>query len=146
MRFCGLLLALVLAAAGCGGDEEPESAATTDGAAGTSCVPATSDIMAPLGGRAALANADVRLQNGQLVESTETPGIWFLSAELDGPGLEEDGDVATWATASQYGEEAIYSVDDLAAEYTNFSPVAAADGISADDAAAEESRACVESA
>ena len=113
LRLCVLLLALVLA--GCGGDDdEPEASATTGAPEATSCVPATSDIMAPVGGRVALENADVRLQNGQLVESNETPGIWFLSAELDGPGLEDEGDVATWATTSQFGGEAIYSVDELA--------------------------------
>jgi hypothetical protein len=140
LRLLLLLVALLLG--GCGGDDEPDAVATTEAAGATSCVAATSDIMAPVGGRVALDKAEVRLRNGQLVES-ETPGTWFLSAELDGPGLEEDGDVATWATTSRYGAGPIYSVDDLATEYSSFSAIAEAEGISADDPAAEKSRACV---
>ena len=142
LRLCGLVLVLALAA--CGGDDDAaEQAATTAGTAATSCVAATGDLMTPVSGRVVLANADVRLQNGQLVESSETPGIWFLSAELDGPGLEEEGDVATWATTSRFGGEAIYSVDELAAEYTNFTAVSDAEEVQADDPAADESRSCV---
>jgi hypothetical protein len=138
-----LLLLVALLVAGCGGDDdEADAVATTQEAAATSCVAATSDIMAPVGGRVALEKADVRLRNGQLVES-ETPGTWFLSAELDGPGLEEDGNVATWVTTSRYGAGPIYSVDDLAMEYSSFSAIADAEGISADDPAAEKSRDCV---
>jgi hypothetical protein len=46
-------------------------------------------------------------------------------------------------TTSRFGGGAIYSVDELAAEYSNFSAADDAEGISADDPAAEESRACV---
>ncbi len=100
--------------------------------------------MTPVGGRVALAHPGMRVQNGQLVQSEATPGVWFLSVELDGPGFEETGDIATWATTSRFGGEAIYAVDELAEQHTDFRPVAQAEGISADDPAAEASRACTE--
>jgi hypothetical protein len=142
LRLLLLLVALVLA--GCGGDDEegaPETAAATNSAAASSCVPAGSDLMAPLGGRVTLAEG--RLRNGRLVQSEAAPDWWFVAVELDGPGYEDDGDVATFATTSQYGGEAIFAADALAQEHTTLRSVAEAEGVDAADPAAGTARACV---
>lgn len=98
--------------------------------------------MTPVGNKLSLDGGRVR--NGQLVESETSPGVWFLSAELDGPGFEDKGDVATWATTSRFGSEAIYAVDELAKMQSGWRAVEEAEGISTDDAAVEKSRACVQ--
>ena len=139
------LLLVVLALTGCGGDDDetasPATTASTTTAAASSCVPATSDMMAPLGGRVTLEEG--RLGNGQMVQSEAAPDWWFVAVELDGPGYEDEGDVATFATTSQFGGEAIFAADALAKEHTSLRDVAEADGIDAADLAASEARACV---
>ena len=99
--------------------------------------------MAPLGGRVTLV--DGRLRNGQMVQSEAAPDWWFVAVELDGPGYEDEGDVATFATTSQFGGEAIFAADELAKQHTTLRDVAEAEGIDAADPAAAETRACVTS-
>ena len=136
------LVALVVLLAGCGGDDDESTPATTqEAAASTACVAATSDLMAPLGGRVTLEGG--RLRNGQLVQSEAVPDYWFVAVELDGPGYEDEGDVATFATTSQFGGEAIYAVGELAEQHTTLRPIDEVEGIDADDPAASEAAACV---
>jgi hypothetical protein len=139
LRLPGLLAVLVLAA--CGGDDDESTPATETTAEASSCVAAASDMMAPLGGRVTLE--DGRLRNGRMVQSTASPDWWFVAAELDGPGYEDEGDVVTFATTSQFGGEAIFAVDELAQAQTSLRDVAEADGVQADDPAAGEARACL---
>ena len=137
-----LALASLLLLAGCGGDDdEASSTAAATGAEASSCAPATSAIMTPIGNTLSLDGG--RVGNGQMVESGVTPGIWFVAVEVDGPGYEEEGDVATFATANRFGADAIYSVDELARQHFGWRDVAEADGIEADDPAADEAVACV---
>jgi hypothetical protein len=127
------------ALAGCGGDDD--EASTPPPPADTRCEPATSAIMTPLGN--ALNNELDRLVNGYVVRSRDHGDMYFVSAELDGPGFERPGDVGTWATTSPGGAEAIYSVDDLARDHTSWRDGTAVAGLSLDDDGAMESRACV---
>ena len=92
--------------------------------------------MAPLGNR--LANG-VRARSGFLVREGE---VYYLSAELDGPDLEEDGDVATWVTTDRYGSAPLYAVDDLAKEHGDWTAAEDADLV-IDDDARDASRTCV---
>jgi len=136
------LVALVVLLAGCGGDDDESTPATTqEAAASTACVAATSDLMAPLGGRVTLEGG--RLRNGQLVQSEAVPDYWFVAVELDGPGYEDEGDVATFATTSQFGGEAIYAVGELAEQHTTLRPIDEVEGVDADDPAADDAAACV---
>ena len=82
------------------------------------------------------------VENGWIVKSRDHSDIYFVSAELDGPGFEDPGDVGTWATTSPGGAEAIFSVDDLAKDHTTWRDGTAVAGLSLDDDGAEESRAC----
>jgi hypothetical protein len=131
----GLLLVIGVLA-GCGGDDDESSAP-----ANSRCEPATSALMTPLGN--SLKSERDSLENGQVVKSRDHDDIYFVSAELEGPGLFDPGDVATWATTSPGGAEAIFSVDELARDYTNWRDGTAIAGLSLDDDGANESRDCV---
>jgi hypothetical protein len=138
LRAAAAIALVVAALAGCGGDDDDSgsSAAPTD----PRCEEATSAIMTPLGN--AVKNELDRFTNGWIVKSNDHPDIYFVSAELDGPGFEDPGDIGTWATTSPGGAEAIFSVDDLAKEHTTWRDGTAVAGLSLDDDGAQESRAC----
>ena len=140
---CGsLLLVIALALTACGGDDDAGDTATVPvtAAAASACEPATSDVMTPIGNK--LMPEGVRASNGRFVRSDDHERMYFVSAELDGPGLEGQGDVATWATSSVGGAEAIYAVDDLAREHSDWGPAAVVD-VTVDDHGFVESRDCV---
>ena len=144
MRRAAALALLALAFAGCGGDDDDDEASSPPPAADSRCEPATSAIMTPLGN--GLQNDQDQLVNGQVVKSRDHDDIYFVSAELDGPGFTEPGDIGTWATTSPGGAQAIYSVDDLARGESRWRDGTAIAGLSLEDDGAMESRECVESA
>jgi hypothetical protein len=134
-RLASLLVVGVLA--GCGGDDDDESSAAAD----PRCEAATSALMTPLGN--SLKSERDSLENGQVVKSRDHDDIYFVSAELEGPGLFDPGDVGTWATTSPGGAEAIFSVDQIAKDYSTWRNGTAIAGLSLDDDGAKESRDCV---
>ena len=142
MRFAlPAVAAVALLTAGCGGSDDESAPATT--AVTTTenrCIPATTNLMTPLANKLTLS--DVRLSNGQVVESDEQDGVYFVGAELDSAELPSSGDVGVWATTSPNGAEAIFAVNDLAKQYTDWRDVESS-SISADDEAADEARRCV---
>jgi hypothetical protein len=135
------LLLIVGVLTGCGGDDDEESSSPPPSAANSRCEEATSALMTPLGN--ALKSERDHLENGQFVKSRDHEDIYFISAELEGPGLFDPGDVATWATTSPGGAEAIYSVDELAKDHTTWRDGTAIAGLSLEDDGAQESRECV---
>ena len=132
------LLLAVAVLAGCGGDDDSGSSASS---VSHRCEAATSAIMTPLVN--SLENERDRLANGQMVKSSDHEDIYFVSAELDGPGFQGPGDIATWATTSPGGAEAIYSVDPLAKRHTSWRDGTAIAGLSLEDDGAQQSRECV---
>ena len=137
MRLLVVVGAVAALAAGCGGDDDSTSATT---ASATGCTPATTDLMTPLANKLTLA--DARLSNGQIVKSAVHDDVYFVAAEIDSPDLPSSGDIGVWATTSPHGGEAIFSVNDLAKQYSGWRDASAID-VSPDDAAATEARACV---
>jgi nitrous oxide reductase accessory protein NosL len=136
------LLAATLLAAGCGGDDEnaaPPTTATT-AAAKSRCTPATSDLMTPLANK--LLGGDIRLTNGWVLESRVHEDVYLVAAEVDGSELQSSGDVGVWATTSPHGADAIYSVNDLAKEQTDWRDANAID-VSESHEDVREARACV---
>jgi hypothetical protein len=130
------LLVVVGVLAGCGGDDD-EASLPED----TRCEPATSALMTPLGN--ALKSERDSLENGHVVKSRDHSDIYYVSAELEGPGLFDPGNIGTWATTSTGGAEAIFSVDEIAKDYTTWRDGTAIAGLSLDDDGAKESRDCV---
>lgn len=146
-----LVVALLLAGCGGNGDDEAaptqpgttqeaaptEAGATTTAAAG--CEPASGDLTAPLAGS---LDEGIRLTNAFLVQSTQHDGIFFVSGEIEGPGYEAAGDVATWASTSRFGGDLVYAVDDLANELSSLRDGREVAGLSMEDDGVAESRAC----
>ena len=141
LRRWTILTGVLLALAGCGGDDEEPTATptTTEATAGAECVAADSSIMTPLGNK--LLVEDGRVRSGFLVES-EAAGVYYISAEIDGTGLEGDGDVGTWVTESSGGGDPLYAVNDVAMEHSDWSDAASA-SLETDADAEAASRACV---
>lgn len=85
------------------------------------------------------------LREAQAVKSADYTKAWFVAAEIDGPGLEGDGDIGLWVTNgldSSYG--LIYSVDGVANEFSDWGDGGATDaGFSQFDDGAQEAVDCL---
>jgi len=57
------------------------------------------------------------LRDGWAVKSEAFKSVYMIAAEIDGPGLDGDGDVGLWASTSLDGG-LIYAVDALAKGYS----------------------------
>lgn len=133
-----------LTACACGGRV---TAAPTTGHAATSS-PCRAVPRALVGAIAARLTEQETLRNAQAVRSV-TKGVWFVSAEIDGPGLEGDGEIGTWAKSGPLspGGGAILAVDTVFAQILSaWEPGdrTYAD-LTMDDEGAEKSRECVQS-
>ena len=87
------------------------------------------------------------LQTVRAVESSDFESVYFISAQIDSPGIAGDGEVGTWARSGSLDEDggAIYSVDSAAKEFSDWIDGGSTDAeLSMDDDGAEESRGCVE--
>ena len=147
MKGSAALLAGVLAvlAAGCGGDDDETAGGVTTQTATQAtvserCAAASTDLVTPLSN--GIETEGARLTRVYMVESEDHDDIYFVSAEVDGPGYEDSGDVATFASESQFGGGAIYAVDDLANELSTLRDGRSVAGLSLDDDGVEASRSC----
>ena len=83
----------------------------------------------------------MRLNGGRIARGAD--GAYFVSVEVDGPGYEDTGDLATWATESTGGGGgAISSADELARTISSWRAAETA-GIDVGDPAVGASRACL---
>jgi hypothetical protein len=60
------------------------------------------------------------LRNAKAVKSTAFEKVWFVSANLEGSGLEGADDIATWATNDLAGAGSIFAVDAVANEFSEW--------------------------
>lgn len=167
-----LLLVLALGLAGCGGDDADDAAREAERAAREAerasesvetviedevetvvdeaddylsggddrCQAATTDIMTPISNKLTVRGG--RLRNGYYVKSDVGGAVYIVSAEIDGAGLEGDGDVATWVTESPGGAGAIYALDDLARKHSGYRDAREEANVSMDTDGVAESRDC----
>jgi hypothetical protein len=91
------------------------------------------------------------LRQAQAVKSGDFDDVYFVSAEIDGAGLEGSGDVGTWAkigplrVGGPVGGGLIYSVDRVATEFSDWADGGKADAqLSMEDDGAGASRECVQ--
>ena len=60
------------------------------------------------------------LRGIQAARSRAYEKLWFVSADIQGPGFEGDADIAVWAVDDLKNPEFIYWVNDRAKEYSNW--------------------------
>jgi hypothetical protein len=89
------------------------------------------------------------LTNAKAVKSNDFKRVYFISADIDGPGLEGPDDIGTWAKSGplRVGGGLIFSVDAVANEFSDWGDGRKTDAqFSMEDDGAEESKDCVEAA
>jgi hypothetical protein len=126
-----LVVALVVGVvtlAGCGGDDD-DSAAANCMAMPTIAKRIESGLTVQGGGS---------LKNVRGVEGgDEEQPLYFVSGELEGPGMEGPGEVGTWASAGTQGGP-LFAVDSIAQEFSEWP------ALDSTDEGVESSRNCVE--
>jgi hypothetical protein len=87
------------------------------------------------------------LRDGSAVRSGDYERVWFIAAEIDGTGIEGDGEVGVWAsntdpsTTNVLDVHLIYAVNSVAQEFSDWG--ADADpGLSMGDDGAADAEAC----
>jgi hypothetical protein len=153
---CPLLLAgaicLLLTASACGGGGTAPAVGATTATESTTgktrsdrCEEVPRALVNTIAGR---LTAQERLRNARAVKSGDFKSVWFISAEIDGPGLDGDGEIGTWAKTGPLavGAGRILSIDTVFAQQLSgwdAGDTTYADVTMADDGAAE-SRHCVD--
>jgi len=142
-----LIATTALIATGCGGETDPQNpeAATSPDVGRARCATVPPQVVEAIGATLTVEGGGT-LRNPWAVRSRDHDGVWFVSAEIDGPEREADGDIATWAFLDpdlQDGD--VVPVDDLAQELSQ--PTEGAEQevtfVMGDDGVVE-SRGCVE--
>lgn len=107
------------------------------------CLEVPSSIKANL--QEGINTEEVTISKLKAVKSDDYKSAYFVSVELDGPGLEDEGDIAT-LTTNRLEETGIYmAVDSVAKEFFVFPDASETDAeITMVDDGADESRSCLE--
>ena len=124
MRPLWLILAIPLAACAASDADDPSSQAATSSTAGE-CI-ATPESAASIAEGLTVTDGTLRNAFAVPVRGGAEFGLLFVvAAEIDGPGLEGDGEIGTWATG-ELGGGPIFAANAVAQEFSDW------------DAAAEE--------
>jgi hypothetical protein len=145
-----------LLAASCGGGEEaadeaaPEPAEDTEQGGGESSRDPRCTRVPPALVKVIATGLEVQgggnLRFAQAVKSEDFESVYFVSADIQGPGLDGSGDVGTWATNRlAAGGGLIFAVDSVAQEFSDWGDADQTDAnITMQDDGAQLSRECVE--
>jgi hypothetical protein len=82
----------------------------------------------------------LRLRAGRAVKSRDFRSVYFVSGDIQGPGLRGTRDIATWATNKLRVGGLIYSAEAVAREFSDWGR---GPGFSFDDDGLRESQSCV---
>jgi hypothetical protein len=137
-----IVLALLIPT-GCGGGNRDGGGA--DAAASTRCESVPQDLVDGIASGLTVDGGGT-LRNAQAVRSDDFQGVYFISAEIDGPGMEGDGEVGTWAKSGPLavGDGLVMSVDSIANELSDWGDGGSSDAqLSMSDDGAEASKDCV---
>jgi hypothetical protein len=132
-------ICLLLTASACGGDSDSGGEASRCRDVPQGLVDGIEEGLTVTGGGT--------LRDAQAVKSEDFERVWFISAEIDGPGIEGDGDIGTWAKSGPLavGGGLILSVDAVAKEFSDWGHGDTTDAeLSMSDDGAQESHDCVE--
>jgi hypothetical protein len=127
MRRVLTIAALALAMSACGENttEEPASTPTQEQSASESqgsepsCQRASRRLLAAIETGLEVTGGG-RLRRGYVVRSTDFDKVYMVAADIQGPGLEAAGDIGVWATNSRRGAGAIYAVNSVAQEFSDW--------------------------
>lgn len=151
MRCAAVIAALSLALVGCSAEEEasppppPETSAEEPEPEPDRCIAVPGSLLEGLATGLTVTGGG-SLRDGWAVKSTAFENIYFVSAEIDGPGIESDGDIGTWTTNDPVAGGAHFSVNTAAKEFSDWGDGGATDAaFSMEDDGAEASQDCVES-
>lgn len=88
------------------------------------------------------------LRFAQAVKSNEFNKAWMISADIEGPGLEDSDDVGTWMSNDlEPGRGLIFSVDSVAKAFSDWGPADTTDAAATSQThGVAESKACVKRA
>lgn len=162
-----LLIVIVIGAFSSPEDEGQDAAATTassetapteteeaaeedeeEPAPSAECVEVPADLVAAL--EEGFNTAGVTLRNAYAVKSDDLQNAWFISGDLEGPGLEGEDEIATWAKSGELevGGGLLIASEAIAREFSDWGEAAqpgspAAEAASMENHGAEESQACV---
>ncbi len=85
----------------------------------------------------------VRLRRVRAVRSRDFEKVYFIAAELDGPGLDGDNDIGVWATNDIEETTGFYAVDGYAEQFSSWPDGDTTDAaFSLSDEGASEARGC----
>jgi hypothetical protein len=148
-----LALICVLTASACGGDDGGGGAsaggtATEEATGSDRCENVPPGLVQGIATGLTVGGGGT-LTNAKAVKSNDFERVYFISADIDGPGLEGPDDIGTWAKSGplRVGGGLILSVDAVAKEFSDWGDGGSTDAmLSMDDDGAEESKECVEEA
>ncbi|AEL26868.1 hypothetical protein [Cyclobacterium marinum] len=86
----------------------------------------------------------ITLRNVKVVKSKDFESVYFISGDLQGPGLEGENDIATFATNRLDNSGLFFSVNYVAEEFSDWPLGSKTDfNLSMNDDGAQESKDCV---
>ena len=152
MHIVAVLVFVALLASSCGGEEGEEPAAQEEagGEATEAEEPAGVERWqkVPNGVVKAIqtgltVEGGGKLRSAQAVKSGDFESVYFVSADIQGPGLEGAHDIGTWATNRLRVGGLIFAVDSVAKEFSDWGHGDKTDArLSMEDDGAEESQEC----
>ncbi len=125
--------------------------ATVTAEAAAACEKVGADL-ADLLERHLTAGGESSLRGLQAVRSDDFEAVWFVAGDLEAPGLDGDGDVATWSVSGAIedgyaGQRVVLSVDAVAAEFSDWFEAETTDfDVSRGNHGFDEVHDCVEAA
>jgi hypothetical protein len=126
IRLAGLACAALMLAA-CGGTETSETDTTTRPPEATAapttersrCERVSSAMLNAIAEGLTVTGGGT-LRGGYAVKSTDFSKVYMVAADIQGTGMEGNGEVGVWATNSLDGAGLIFAVDGLAKEFSDW--------------------------
>lgn len=152
------LFVLVAILGSLGESDEESSSSQTEAAPGTMsnpppvsepvkdsrCQVPPAALMAAIASGLSKVSGGGTLRDAAAVRSDDFKSAYFVSAEIDGPGIEDDGDVGTWVTNRLEEPGLIYSVNAVAKSFSDWGDGGRTDAsFSMSDDGAEASQDCL---
>jgi hypothetical protein len=125
----GCVLLVVLAA--CGGNDEPSqqpqakpaetrAAPTTATTVPSRCEKVSSAVLKAIAEGLTVSGGGGSLRNGHAVKSKDFSKVYMVAADIQGDGMEGNGEVGVWTTNSLEGTGLIFAVDSFAKEFSDW--------------------------